>query len=115
MSPRNCPYASLTSLFRIRASRLRSREYTKLRAVFRVGRMKFLRNVRLPKLTLRCDRCIVFFETYLLTFAVLLDTKLQNVPGRWEVEGIVAHLFQLRHRVRLIRYYEMSLQYLLRL
>jgi hypothetical protein len=55
------------------------------------------------------------FETCLLTFAVLLDAELQIVPGRWEEDGVVAHLLQLRHRVRLVRYYEMSLQYLLRL
>lgn len=46
---------------------------------------------------------------------MLLDAQLQGVPGRREADGVVAHLLQLGHRVRVIRYHEVPLQDLLRL
>lgn len=64
----------------------------------------------------KCVRWLgVRYETKLLTFAVLLNTNLQTVPHRGELDGVVTHLSQLRHRIRLVRYNEVPLQDLSRL
>ena len=61
------------------------------------------------------NRAILFFF-FSLTFAVLPDTKLQAVPGRGKNDRVVVlHLLQLRHRVRLVCYHEVSFQDLFRL
>lgn len=57
----------------------------------------------------------VRYEKKLLTFTNLLNANLQTVPARRELDGVVAHLSQLRHRICLVRYYEVPLQDLLRL